>query len=130
MFLCDCKCTFDSKIRNSNQKPKEDKCQWECKIPLKPHLYWQSCTWNLRICTCECHEISEFHEYLNNCTKNVADNLVNKCIDMKLHNTIAVNANSMSKNLYHLFFFCCYYQSLLLLLLLLILLLLPLLLLI
>ena len=40
---CLCKCKFDGRKHNSNQKCYNDKCWWECK---KHHICEKSYTWN------------------------------------------------------------------------------------
>ena len=35
----DCKCEFDGRKCNSNQKWNNDKCRCECKNPIKDHVY-------------------------------------------------------------------------------------------
>ena len=36
LFTCDCKCKFDGRKYNSNQRWNNDnKCQWECKNSVK-----------------------------------------------------------------------------------------------
>ena len=33
---CECKCEFDGRKRNSNQKKNNDKCRWKCR---KHHIW-------------------------------------------------------------------------------------------
>ena len=45
-ILCKCKCKFDGRKCNSNQKWNNNKCQWEC----KKHISEKDYVWNLAIC--------------------------------------------------------------------------------
>ena len=40
--LCDCKCTFDGRKCNWNQKWNNDKCWWGCKTPIKHRICQES----------------------------------------------------------------------------------------
>ena len=45
-----CKCKFDGRICNSNQKWNNDKCRCECK---KHHICEKGCIWNPATCSCK-----------------------------------------------------------------------------
>ena len=47
---CKCKCKFDSRKFNSNQKWNNDKCRCECK---KHHKYEKDYIWNPDTCSCK-----------------------------------------------------------------------------
>ena len=47
---CECKCKFDGRKCNSNQRCNNDKCWWECK---KHNICEKDYTWNTAICSCE-----------------------------------------------------------------------------
>ena len=48
--LCECKCTFDGRKCNSDQKWNNDKCRCECK---KHHICEKEYIWNPAPCSCE-----------------------------------------------------------------------------
>ena len=47
---CECRCKFDGRKCNSNQKWNNDKCQCECK---KNHICEKYYIWNPATCSCE-----------------------------------------------------------------------------
>ena len=49
-ILCGCKCKFDSKTCNSNQKWNKEKCQRECK---NYHKCKKDYSWNPSKCICK-----------------------------------------------------------------------------
>ena len=49
-ILCQCKCKFDGRMCNSNQKWNNNKCQCECK---KYHICEKGYFWNPATCSCE-----------------------------------------------------------------------------
>ena len=63
--LCECKCKFDDKKCNPNQKWNDDKCQHEC----KKHICEKDCIWNPATCSCK------NGKYL----ASIIDDLVIKC---------------------------------------------------
>ena len=48
-----CKCKFDSRKWNSNQKRNNDKCRCECKNPKEHHACEKKFIWDSATCTCE-----------------------------------------------------------------------------
>ena len=48
--MCECKCKFDGRKCDSNQKWNNDKCQCECK---KNHICEKDYIWNPATCCCE-----------------------------------------------------------------------------
>ena len=84
---CDCKCKFNSKTRNANQKWNNKTCQCECK---NYHKRKNGYSWNPSTCICE------NSKYL----KSIADTSVTACneiisvmniVSTKMTNTIATN---------------------------------------
>ena len=49
---CECKCKFDGRWCNSNQKWNNNKCR-ECKNPKKHHICAKDYIWNPATCSCE-----------------------------------------------------------------------------
>ena len=47
---CECKCNFDCRECNANQKWNNDKCRCECK---KHHICVKDYIWNLATCSCK-----------------------------------------------------------------------------
>ena len=47
-ILCNCRCSFDSRKLNSNQKRDNDKCQCESKKPVKRYVCKEDYAWNPR----------------------------------------------------------------------------------
>ena len=47
---CNCKCKFNSKTCNSNQKWNNDTCQCKCKMYL---MCKKGYSWNFSVCICE-----------------------------------------------------------------------------
>ena len=47
---CECKCKFDGRKYNSNQKWNNDKCRYECS---KYHICEKDYIWNVATCSCE-----------------------------------------------------------------------------
>ena len=85
---CQCKCKFDGKKCNSNQKWNNDKCQCECKN-LKEHVCEKGYIWNPATFSC----ING--KYL----ARVIDNWVTTC-DEIIDTTKTVPAKSTSINFY------------------------------
>ena len=52
-ILCSFRCKFDDKKRNSNQKCSQEKCQCECKKPIKQGACKKDYVWNPSTYTCE-----------------------------------------------------------------------------
>ena len=54
-ILCECKCKFDSRKRNSNRKCNNDKCWCECKNKIKKSIVCakKDKIWNPTSCSCE-----------------------------------------------------------------------------
>ena len=50
---CECKCKFDGRKHNSNQKWNNDKCWCECKNPKEHHICKKDYIWNPATCCCE-----------------------------------------------------------------------------
>ena len=63
---CGCKCRFDGKKCNANQKCNKPKCLWECKRSLKNMCVKKFCSWIPSVFNSECGKICEIDEYLNN----------------------------------------------------------------
>ena len=53
LISCKCKCKFDSRKCNSNQKWSNDKCRCKCKNLAEHHACKQGYIWNRDICTFE-----------------------------------------------------------------------------
>ena len=53
---CDCRCGFDGRKCNWRQRRNNsnDKCQCECKKPIKHGTCEEDYAWNHRPCACEC----------------------------------------------------------------------------
>ena len=51
--LCECKCNFNGRKCNSNQKWSNDKCWCECKNLEEYHVCKKDYVWNPVTCTCE-----------------------------------------------------------------------------
>ena len=50
---CECKCRFDGRKCNSNQKWNNNKCRCEFKIPAEYHACKKDFIWNHATCNCE-----------------------------------------------------------------------------
>ena len=50
---CKCKCKFDGRKCNSNQKWNKDKCWCECKKLKEHHVCEKDYIWNPATCSCE-----------------------------------------------------------------------------
>ena len=50
---CECKCKFDGRKYNSNQKSNNDKCRCECKNPGKHFVCEKDYIWNPATRSCE-----------------------------------------------------------------------------
>ena len=50
---CKCKCKFDGRKCNSNQKWNNDKCHCKCENPQKHHGCKKDYIWNPVTCRCE-----------------------------------------------------------------------------
>ena len=50
---CKCKCNFDGRKCNSNQKWNNSKSQCECKNPRKRHVCKKDYIWKPSTCTCK-----------------------------------------------------------------------------
>ena len=51
--LCKCKCKFDGRKWNSDQKLNKDKCRCECKNPRKYNMCEKNYIWSSGSSTCE-----------------------------------------------------------------------------
>ena len=81
----DCKCKFDGRKCNSNQKWNNDKCQCECK---KHHISEKVYIWNPATCSCK------NGKYL----ANIIDNSVITCDEIMDAETKAVTTNFNKEN--------------------------------
>ena len=81
LISCECRCKFDSRKCNSKQKWSNDKCQYECKKPIKHCVCEKEYAWNPSICACVCDKDCDICEYLEDCTfmKSLVDNLIVAC---------------------------------------------------
>ena len=83
---CKCKCKFDGRKYNSNQKWNNDKCLCEYKDPKEYHNVWIKIgyIWNPATCNCE------NGKYL----ASIADDSVNRCDEITEETkTIPTNLN-------------------------------------
>ena len=76
---CKCKCKFDGKKCNSNQKWNNDKCRYDSKNPKEHNACEKVCIWNPTTCGCENAEYltSIIEDSVIMCDKiiNVADSV-------------------------------------------------------
>ena len=87
---CGCKCKFNGKICNSNQKWNNEKCRHECKIPIKHRVYKDSYVWNPSTCDCE------IIRYL----KSIVYDLVSTCDEITdVLDTVSINLNYKKSNM-------------------------------
>ena len=81
LISCDCRCESDGGKRNSRQKWNNDKCQCECKKPIKHRTCKEDYAWNSSTCACECYKDCDISEYSKDCKfmKSLVDDLVVTC---------------------------------------------------
>ena len=52
-ITCECKCKFDDRKYNSNQKWNNNKCRYECKNGKEHHVCKKDFIWNPAACSCK-----------------------------------------------------------------------------
>ena len=61
---CGCKCKFDSKKCNFNQKWKSSKCRCDCKSSIKYHVWKEDYGRNRSMCNCEIVEYLKYYTFM------------------------------------------------------------------
>ena len=75
--LHECRCEFDGRICNSKQEWSNDKCQCECKKPMRSLRMRKYYICIRSTCSCKCNKDCDIGKYLKDCTcmESIVDNL-------------------------------------------------------
>ena len=75
---CWCRYEFDGMKHNLREKWDNDKCQCQCKKPIKYRTCENDYAWNPSTCPCGCDKGCQIGKYLKDCEcmKNLVDDLV------------------------------------------------------
>ena len=90
---CDCKCKFNGKKCNSNQKWNNEQCRYESKYRIKHRVYEKDYVWDSGTCACEINEYLKNYDYM----KNIIDGSVSTCDEIiNTPETMSINSSNKS----------------------------------
>ena len=106
---CDCKCIFDVRKCNWNQRWKLNKCHGECKILMKHCVSKEDYAWSPSTSASECDKHCDIDEYLRNCTftKSITVDLVITCDEIvETPETVLINSHDKEAAYKVIIIFC------------------------